>query len=374
MRLFASLIAMGALVSLAAVGCSGGIPAPSPTTAPAAAAPPPTKAPAAPGPTKAPETAPAAPTKAPEATRPAPAKVSFPEKGKPITIIVPFSAGGSTDVGARLIAAGLEKELGTPVQVVNRAGGGSQVGVTEFVRARPDGYTLGATNLPSTLTTYLDPDRKAVYGAADILPVALYASDPGVVAVRADSPWKTLKDFLDGVKANPDKVKVGAGGLLTSGHIQALMLGKAAGVEFMIVQFDGDAPAVPAIAGGHIDAFPGQMSAWLPQLKAGTVRILGIMDKEESKFLPGVKTLEAQGYKVVADSSRGFSVQKGTPTEVVATLSSAIKKLMESPEIRAKIEETAVAIRYMGPQEFAAFWSEYEAKVKPLVESLRKSG
>lgn len=350
-----SLVALAAAVGLTMVACSTAAPAPSATNAPAAA----TAAPAA---TKAAE-----PTKAAEAP-----KVAFPEKGKTINFIVPFAAGGSTDVQARLMAPGMEKELGTPVVVVNKAGAGSQVGITELTKAKPDGYTIGTTNMPSTLTTYMDPERKAAYGRKDIQAVANVAVDPSVVAVAANGPYKTLQDLLDAAKAKPGQVKSGTAGIMSSQHVQSVMFSKATNVEFAHVHFDGGGPALTALLGGHIDVTMSQVGETLPQVKSGNIRILAVMDKGRSKFLPEVKTMEEQGFKVYADSSRGASVPAGTPKEIVQLYSKALKKVSESDEFKKKMEDQGIAILYMDTPEYEAYWNSYEEKIKPLMPDLKK--
>jgi len=166
-RLVVPFMATVVAASIIAVGCAGTPPAPTPTKAAAAA---PTTAPAA-APTKAPAAAAtAAPTKA---AAPTAAKLNFPEKGKTVTIIVPWSAGGSNDVYCRLLAPYLEKEMGTPFQVVNRPEASSQVGMTELAKAKPDGYTLGLNSLQTTISVYLDAERKAAFDRKSFQPVAV---------------------------------------------------------------------------------------------------------------------------------------------------------------------------------------------------------
>jgi tripartite-type tricarboxylate transporter receptor subunit TctC len=174
------------------------------------------------------------------------AKVSFPA-GKPITIIVPYAAGGTTDVGARLLAELLEKELSTPVQVVNKPGSASQVGLTELVNAKPDGYTLSYGVLPTIITHYLDPERRAPYTRENFQPVALHHLVPAMLAVRTDSPYKTLNDLIEAAKANPGQIKVSDSGLMANPHLSVLLLERAAGVRFASVHFDGGAPSVTAL-------------------------------------------------------------------------------------------------------------------------------
>ena len=193
------------------------------------------------------------------------------------------------------MAAGLEKEFGTPVQVVNKPGAGAQVGTTDLVLSKADGYTIEATNLPTTLGIYLDPERQAAFSRKDLQQVALHVDDPALVAVSSESPYMTMKDLLDAAKANPEGIKAASTGVLSHDHLNALMWEKLAGVKFAVVQFDGGAPALTALVGGHVDAFFGNIGSVTSLLKDGKIRILGMMAKEENKFAPGVKTMEAAG-------------------------------------------------------------------------------
>lgn len=373
LRIVAALIAAGLVIA----GCTPGAPAPTPTKAPAAPtkAAEPTKAPAAP------TAAPAAPTKAAEPTK-APAsqptaapakKVDYPQKGKAITLIVSWDAGGITDILARQLAAAMEKELGTPVQVVNKPGGAAQIGHTEIAKSKPDGYTFGSTNLPSSFLSYLDPQRKAAYGRGDLMQVSNVLLDPASIAVKADSPFKTLKDLIDAAKASPEKVKISDNGALTGHHLDNLMLEKLAGVKFAIVHFSGGAPAVAALLGGHIDASVSVAGQYAPQVKSGEIRLLAVMAEKESKFFPGVPTLESQGYKYYsASSSLGFSVAGGTPREIVDFMDGAIKKITDSDDFKKKMDELSYPLYYMNSARFTAFWDEKETEIKPLLELARK--
>lgn len=350
------------LALLALVACSGATPV-SPTAKPATTTAPTKQA----EPTKA---APA-PTKAAEAAKPAetPAKkVEFPVKGRAITYIVPFDAGGAADMVARAIAPGLEKELGTPVQVVDKPGAGSQLGVTELARSRPDGYTIGVTNLPTTVTTYLDPERKAIYNRESFIPVAGYAVDPDVLAVKADSPYKTAKELIEAARANPEKIRMAsASGKLSPPHLGILLTEKAANVKFATVLFDGGGASTTALVGGHVDAAVGSGGNYLSQVKGGQLRAIAVMDREPSPYFPDAKTMVSQGYDVIMMVNMGISVPAGTPKEIVDILTAATKKAMESGEVKSRLDSVGVAPRFMSGADFAARWTETESTVKPLM-------
>ncbi len=348
-----------------AIGCSQAAP-PASSTQPAAA---PTKAAAAPAqaPAAQPTAAPAAqPTAAPKAA-------TFPEKGKTITLIVPYAPGGGTDVNARMVASGMEKVLGTPVQVVNKAGAGSQVGVTELVQAKPDGYTVGATSQPGTTLLYLDPERKAVFDRKSFVPIATYGTDPQFLTVKSDSPFKTTQDLIDAAKANPEKVKMGTSGLLGAEHVAILHFASLANIKPAAVHFDGSGPAMTALLGGHIDAYVGNMATFASPFKSGQVRFLAVMDEEESPLAPGVKTLASQGYKVSARIGRVMSAPAGTPKEVVNVLAEAIKKTVEDEAYKKKAAEMYLTPRFIGPEGTLANWEAEEATMRPLVQEVTKN-
>jgi tripartite-type tricarboxylate transporter receptor subunit TctC len=300
-------------------------------------------------------------------------RVDFPQKGKPITIIVPNPPGGTSDITARLIAPTLEKELGTPVVVVNKSGAATQTGLTEGALAKPDGYTLVMTALPGVLTVYMDPDRQAVPQIRELQPVALHNLDVGAVVVNAQSPYRTVKDLVDAAKASPGGLKAATDGLMGSDHMATLYFNKRIGTNFRLVHFDGGAPATTALAGGHVDLRIGKVGSVYAMMVGGKVRVIGVMDKERSPYCPDVKTLEEEGYKDYTwYNVTGVSVPKGTARAIVDILSNAIKKTVDSEEAKKKLSGVALVGRFMGPDEFSAYWKDFEKIVEPLIPEAKK--
>ena len=292
----------------------------------------------------------------------------FPQKGKAIQILLGFAAGGSSDVGARILASGLEKELGTPVLVVNKPGASSQIAYTALSQSKPDGYTIGNTNFPSAVVSYLDPARKATYTRESFSLLALHVIDPTLIAVKTNSPFKTLKDAVEAAKANPKKIRICTTGIQSDEAFGILQFQKMSGAQFAMVHFSqGGAPAMTAFLGGKIDLFCGNVGDLLSQVKSGEVRILGIMDHEASPFYPGVKTFEEQGYKLYGASSRGFAAPAGTPKEVINILSGAIKKVVSTEDHKKRMADMGLTIRYMDPVQYNKYWTEYEAMLKELL-------
>ncbi len=319
-------------------------------------------------------TAPAAvATKAPTQDTSAPAtKTQFPEKGRTITIMVGYAAGGAVDLGARIIASIMEKDLGTPVVVVNKAGASSQVALTEFVRAKPDGYTLFASSLPSSILTYVDPERKAIYSGKDFLPLASFVNDPESIAVKADSPYKTLPELIAAAKAKPEAIKFGTAGFGNPDHVGITTLEKTTGARFGVVHFSGNPDALTAVLRGDVDATHLSSAFQVGPVKSNQTRVIAVLDKEESKFHPGVKTAVAQGIDHVFVDTRGLALPAGTPKEVVDVLSASAKRAVENPDLKAKMDDMGLGLRFIAQPEYAKHWAEIEANVKGVVGDLRK--
>ena len=297
----------------------------------------------------------------------------FPKKGQPIMIIVPWAAGGSTDVGGRLLAAALERELGVPVQVVNKPGASGQLGMTDLTRAKPDGYTIAYSALTSVVMNYLDPGRKATFQRKDLAPVAAHVADVRAIAVTAKSPYKSAKDLAEAIKSKPGKVRAATVGALSDAHFAELWFEKLSGGKFAYVHYKGEGEAVPALLGGHVDTFFSSAGQLLPMVKSGEFRVLAIFGKKESRVLPGVKTGEAQGFPIYYTTYRDIYAPAGTPREVIDTLAKALKKVMESEDHRKKMEgEMGLALEYQGPAEMEKAWDEMEKTMQELIPLARK--
>jgi tripartite-type tricarboxylate transporter receptor subunit TctC len=292
----------------------------------------------------------------------------WPDKSRVINFIVAYPPGGGTDTTARVMTPLLEKELGVPVQIVNKGGAGGQIGFGELARARPDGYTIGYLILPTVPTIYLDPDRQAAFSRKSFDLIAMQDSDPGVLAVQVSSPFKTLKDFVDAAKAAPGKVRVATSGIMSDDHIAAMMAQQAGGVKFAIVHFDGGGPSRTAVLGGHVEAYFGNASEIRSQVTGGELRILSVFDKKRSRFYPDIKTAEEQGYPIFSGVHRGVAMPAGASKEVRAYLVEALKRVITGDEFAKRMEKISYDPLYMDPQKYSAFWSEYELGAKKWVE------
>jgi len=292
---------------------------------------------------------------------------------KPVQLMVAYPAGGSTDIAARIVAAIAEKDLGQSIVVVNKGGAGGQVGWTEMSRAKPDGYYIGFINLPALNTVILDPDRKAAFNADAFVPVINQVLDPGIIWVKGDSPYKNLKDLLDAAKKNPNKISAATTGILSDDHLAILMMEEAApGAAFRIVHFDGGAPVMTAVLGGHIECAFDNVGSVFRRLRTGELRALAVMDTQRSPFIPDVPTMGELGYPtVISSSTRGIAVPKGTPQPVIKRLEQSLKKAMDDPEHLKKMEEAGLQLRVMVGEEYAKYYRELHAKAAKYTEWAR---
>jgi tripartite-type tricarboxylate transporter receptor subunit TctC len=292
---------------------------------------------------------------------------------KPVQLMVAYPPGGSTDIGARIVAAIAEKDLGQSMVVLNKGGAGGQVGWTEMSRAKPDGYYIGFVNLPALNTVILDPDRKAAFNVDAFVPVINQVLDPGIIWVKGDSPYKNLKDLLDAAKRNPNKISAATTGILSDDHLAILMMEEAApGALFRIVHFDGGAPVLTAVLGGHIECAFDNVGSVFRRIKTGELRALAVMDTQRSRFLPDVPTMPELGYPtVISSSTRGIAAPKGTPPAVIKRLEQALKKAMDDPEHVKKMEDAGLGLRVMVGEEYAKYYRELHAKAAKYTEWAR---
>jgi len=293
---------------------------------------------------------------------------------RPINLIVAFPAGGSTDIGARVLAGIAEKMIGQPIVVVNKGGAGGQVGWTELARAKPDGYTIGFLNLPATNTTILDPERQAIFNEGSFTPIANQVLDPGVIWVAANSPYKTLKELIEAAKAKPGTLRAATTGILSDDHLAILMVEEAnPGLSFRIVHLLGGAAQMKETLGGNIDVSFDNVGGIVPQVKAGQVRALAVMDTERSKFLPDVPTAKELGMpNVISSSTRGIGGPKGMDPAVVKKLQDVFIKAMADPDHVKRLEDAGLAIKPMVGDEYIKYFNETHEKAKKYTEWAKK--
>jgi tripartite-type tricarboxylate transporter receptor subunit TctC len=259
-----------------------------------------------------------------------PANAQFPERE--VTIIVPTSAGGGTDILFRALAKATEPHLGKPIVVVNRPGAGGAIGHAEIARAKPDGYTLGAI-LQQMFMAWSRPEL--TYKHDSFAGILMVNGDPFTITVQADGPWKTLNDLVAAAKAKPGQITVGNCGVACSSHIAAGLFEKAAGIKIQHVPFEGHAPGRTALLGGHVNVQLMTPTEGIDMVKAGKLRALALTGTARSSIMPDVPTVkEALGQDVVTVGWRMLGGPAGLPDAVKAKLLDAFKKGHAEAEFR----------------------------------------
>ncbi len=287
---------------------------------------------------------------------------------KPVTIIVPYGAGGGTDTGTRLLAKYAEEHFGQTFVIQNVEGAGGEVGFSQMVRSNPDGYTLSAMTLGHvTLTT----TREASYNpVTDIQPVALIVKDPSFLVVRADDDrFKTIEDVIEFAKANPNKFTVGTSGAGSSDHIGVLAINNSQGVELKPVHFGGAAEAKSALLGGHVDAYMPTFSEAKQIFNDGTAIALACSDKIEG--YEDVPSFEEKGINAPITATRGFAAPKDIPSEVLAKLEDAFKKAAEDPKFIEEMNNMGLGIRYLSSNEYKELIAEQYEFFTKMAEELQ---
>jgi tripartite-type tricarboxylate transporter receptor subunit TctC len=289
---------------------------------------------------------------------------AYPER--PIKMIVPWAAGGDTDSIYRSFAPLLQKYLGQPVVVANVKGASGTVGEREAAGAAPDGYTIFAPH---------DYIHSVYYaGLTDIRydkafdPICLVSSTPSVVTASAKRPWKTFKDMVAYAKAHPGEVSVGASLGSTSQYSMALMA-KAAGIKLKYVPYDGTAPRMSALLGGHIDLADSNLTQ-SGKVKAGQLKFLALMSEKRNSEIPDVPTLKELGYDVEYAVNRGIMVPKGTPKDVEHALTVACGKAAKDPEFAKAMKLQGTEVHYLDADQYAAYLRKDDAITKDLTQDL----
>jgi tripartite-type tricarboxylate transporter receptor subunit TctC len=290
---------------------------------------------------------------------------AYPEQ--PIKMIVAYSAGGGTDLVARLLAQTMQKYLGpgATVVVVNRPGAGGAIGFSELASARPDGYTIGFINTPNVLTIPIERKSSFHWQNYDLL--GNIVDDPGNFSVHADTPIKSMSDLLAYAKANPEKVTYGSTGVGSDDHLAALMVEREAGVKLTHVPFKGSAEVHNAIASKQIMVAAMNIGEALQYQKGGTpLRHLGQMSEKRSSLAPQVPTFKEQGINVIMASLRGVAAPKGLPAPVREQLVQAVQKAVADPDFQSKAANAFAPLRFLEPVSYAAELKESEDGFKAL--------
>jgi tripartite-type tricarboxylate transporter receptor subunit TctC len=286
---------------------------------------------------------------------------------KPIELIVPTAAGGGTDVLARNFAEIIKKHLPQPLVVNNKPGASGAIGMNEVLSAKPDGYKVSMVIADLVILPHLG---LAKFTYADFAPVARLNADPSAITVKADAKWNTIEEFLADAKARPGEVLLGNSGNGSIWHLAGAGLEDKTGVKFNHVPFQGAAPAVVALLGGHIDAVavsPGEVAA---HVQGGKLKMLAVMADQRLKSFDKVPTLKERKIDLSIGTWRGLAVPKATPVAVIDTLRRATRKAAEDPALRESLEKLSLGYAYLDAPEFAQAMRNENDYFKQLVQKL----
>ncbi|WP_279210778.1 Bug family tripartite tricarboxylate transporter substrate binding protein [Delftia acidovorans] len=287
---------------------------------------------------------------------------------RPIELIVPFAAGGGTDVLARALAEVARKHLPQDLIVLNRAGASGAVGWTELANARPDGYKIGIITVELTMIPHMGLTK---ISSDAVLPVARLNADPATIAVRADSPYRSIEELIAAARKDEAAVRIGNAGPGSLGHLAAAALQDKAGVKFNHAPYRGANPAVLDLLGGHIEAVAVTPVEVATYVAAGKIRPLAIMAEQRIQAgWEAVPTLKERGIDLIIGGWRGLAVPRNTPDAVVQTLRKAMALTLKDPVLRETMAKQNMGEGYLDQPEFKAVIDRDNAVFKQLVDKL----
>jgi tripartite-type tricarboxylate transporter receptor subunit TctC len=299
------------------------------------------------------------------------AQAAYPSK--PVTMIVPFPPGGLADVVGRPVAEAMGRELGQSVIIENKPGAGGGIGMAAASKAAPDGYTILMSLSSFTVLPEADVviGRSPMYSLNSLRPIARFTADPTVLAVRADAPWKTVKDFIEDAKRRPGAINYGSSGNYGTMHVPMEILAQNTGIKLTHVPYTGAGPAVVALLGGQIDAVSSGPATVLQQVKAGKLRVLAHWGNARLQTLPEVPSLKESGYDAEYAQWSGLFVPAGTPEPIVQKLRAAARFAANDPQVKDVILNAGSPILYQDTPDFEKY---VQADARRMADVVKKIG
>jgi len=296
---------------------------------------------------------------------------SYPSK--PIVLIVPFPPGGVADIVARPAADAMGRFLKQPVISENKPGAGGGIGMGYVAKAKPDGYTLLLALSSISILPEADKviGRPPLYQLDQLVPIARLTADPTVLAVRADSPWKTLQEFVADAKRRPGAITYGSSGNYGTMHMPMEMFAGAAGIKLLHVPYTGGGPAVVALLGGNVDAISSGPSTVIQHVKAGKLRVLASWGDKRLASLPDIPTLSEAGFDAVFFQWSALFAPAGTPEPILTKLREAARAVAADPRFAGAMATVETPIQYLDAPELQSFW---DADAKKLADLVRRVG
>jgi len=291
-----------------------------------------------------------------------------------ITMVVPFPPGGVADITGRPLAEAMTRILKQNVIVENKSGAGGGLGMQYVARAKPDGYTILMALSSISIIPEADKvlGRDPMYQLSQLVPIARFTADPTVLAVRADSPYKSVADLVAAAKKSPGTIPYGSSGNYGTMHVPMEMLDEVAGVKMLHVPFTGAGPAIVALLGGQVQALATGPSTVTSHVKAGKIRVLATWGDSRHPAFPDVPTLRELGYDAQFSQWTGLFVPAGTPEPVVAKLREASKAAVDDPAFQAVMAKVETPIQYLDQPQFRTFWDADAKKLAGVVQKIGK--
>jgi tripartite-type tricarboxylate transporter receptor subunit TctC len=286
---------------------------------------------------------------------------------KPVELVVPASAGGGTDALARAFAEAAKNHFPQPFVVNNKPGASGVVGMSDVLNGKPDGYKVSVVIAELVILPHLGLSK---FTYADFQPIARLNADPAAITVRTEAPWNTIEEFLADAKAKPGDMKVGNSGNGSIWHLAAAGLEDKAGVKFNHVPYQGAAPGVVALLGGHIDAVavsPGEVAA---HVQGGKLKMLAVMADQRLKAFDKVPTLKERKIDLSIGTWRGLAVHKATPADASTSLRTAARKAAEEPMLREQLDKLNLGFAYLDAEAFGQAMQRDHEYFKQLVQKL----
>jgi tripartite-type tricarboxylate transporter receptor subunit TctC len=292
------------------------------------------------------------------------AQTDYPSK--PVTMVVPFSAGGRTDLIGRMISVHLQKHLGQPVSVINKPGASSVLGSMEVAQSKPDGYTVGFFSTSAVTSQYTVPTPMSL---DDFELVAIVNTDPAAIAVQDSAPWKTLKDLVADARGKPEQLRIG---MIPGASAQIFAAGfkRAANVKLTDVPFKGDSDGAVALAGSHIEVHVAVPVSYKSLVEAKKVRILAVAAEKSSPLYGNLPTFRDNGVDLVIGAFHGVYVPKGTPAAVVNKLVVALEQTMSSKELLDSMQNAGAGVEFLKGAEAKAFLAKQDTTYRGIIEEL----
>jgi tripartite-type tricarboxylate transporter receptor subunit TctC len=292
---------------------------------------------------------------------------------RPINMVAPFPPGGQADLMARPTSAAMEKLLKSPVVVVNKTGAAGAVGMSYVATSKPDGYTLLMALSSISIIPEADKlfDRKPAYTMDQLVPIALISADPTIFVVRADRPWKSVKEFVEDAKKRPDQITYSSSGIYGTLHMAMELFDNAAGIQLKHVPYGGAGPALTAILGGHVDCLASAPAVVLPHIKAGKLRPLAGWGAKRVEALPDLPTFKELGYNAEFYIWAGLFAPRGTPEPIMKKLRDTVRAAVQDPEFKSAMSKLETPIAYLDAPDFQKFW---DKDAKMLADAIKRVG